>query len=423
MAELMMNQMPQASIIIPTWNGRAFIEDCLNSLLSQDYPDFEVIVVDNASTDGTADFVAEKYPTVRLIRNERNLGFSGGVNIGLAQAAGEILVLLNQDTLVEPTWLKELIQGMLTDDKIGIGGCKILDWSGEKIWHTGVVLDEERKFPILRGAGEIDQGQYEQPEAMPAVVGAAFAIRRELLETIGFLNEDYFFYLEDTDYCLRAREAGYKVMYNPRAVLRHYVGASLKNGSYRALYQFNFSRMLFLIKHFGPDWFCRIFVPAEKEYLKKPISLDEFKAHRHVFMNTSIQIAQGDPRYTSHLDTTSQRDMLRALADLRDSSLDILYNRSDWLHGAFGWDRADAWQLKAFEFESSMPVIGPLLTGIRRLWSSIAAKWIERNLIIQQNDVNNHQMILISTLISDIAMLNDQLIELSSRNANISDIK
>jgi GT2 family glycosyltransferase len=212
---------PLASVIILSWNGLNFIEACLEAVLSQTYLNIEFIVVDNASTDGTPELVAEKFPAIQLIKNERNLGFAAGMNVGLTQAKGDFLILLNQDTIVEPTWVAELIKGMVADKNVGIGGCKILDWSGEKIWHAGVIMADGDSFPLLRGADEIEEGQYNKNERMAAVVGTAFAIRRELLETVGLLDEDYFVYFEETDYCFRTRRAGYENMYNPKAVLIH----------------------------------------------------------------------------------------------------------------------------------------------------------------------------------------------------------
>ena len=95
----------KASVIVLSWNGMDYLEDCLKAVLSQDYAGFEVIVVDNGSTDGSADLVAERFPQVQLIRNERNLGFAAGNNVGLQAATGDVLILLNQDTVVQPGWL------------------------------------------------------------------------------------------------------------------------------------------------------------------------------------------------------------------------------------------------------------------------------------------------------------------------------
>lgn len=451
-----MTPAPLASIIILTWNGLDFIEACLKAVLGQTYPNFEVIVVDNASTDGTSNFIAQKFPSVQLIQNKKNVGFAAGMNVGMTTANGEFLALLNQDTIVEPTWLAELIKGMSADERVGIGGCKIFDWSGEKLWHTGVTFAKKRKFPALRGAGEKDEGQYDKVEVMKAIVGAAFALRRELLERVGLLDEDYYFYFEDTDYCFRARQAGYKVIYYPNSRLRHYVAASLKKDSYQVLYRFHFSRLLFLLKHYELDWFCKDFKEAEQEYLEVWPSLNEFKALRHAYMAVAVHIAQGLPRrrYTSSPKTFAAKDInrvLQTLAILRDSSLPSL-PELDIQKEPFSLDIRGDWSVKPLAFQSNIPIIGPVVAGFRRLWGNIAARWFEQNILQQQNVVNQaifdtfsmflwqsqhqfeqqfqqierlrYQIVaqerVISILEADVAALNEQTIELARQKGEPS---
>lgn len=434
----MMSHVNSASVIIPTWNGIAFVKDCLDALFKQTHAHFEVIVVDNASTDGTADFIADNYSKVILVRNDRNLGFAAGVNVGLRRATGEFLVLLNQDTVVEPDWLAELVTGMSSDEQVGIGGCKILDWSGEKIWHTGVTLAGDRKFPTLRGAWEVDEGQYDTEEYVESVVGAAFAIRRELLERVGLFDESFHFYLEDTDYCRRAQEAGYRIKYFPLAVLRHYVAASLKRDSYEALYRFHFSRLLFLLKYYELDWFCNEFMEAEEQYLKARPSLTECQALRHVYMDTALRIAQGGSSRMSYSKIDSAEDadkVLEALTTLRNRSFPSMPEPIQPLI----WEKTDDWHIEPLEFQSDVPIAGDLIAGVRQTWGNVAAKWFEQNLIHQQNVTNqeilsmflkhieqlqklSHQIdqlsSTMSTLQTDMTALSDQIIELTRRTSN-----
>jgi GT2 family glycosyltransferase len=124
------------SVIIPIWNGSEYLHACLDSLMAHDYPIFEIIAVDNASVDGSAELIARHYPQVRLIRNAVNLGFAGGCNAGLKAAQGDILVLLNQDVIVQPGWLRALVKA-LQKPKIGIVGCKMLYPDGRTIQHAG----------------------------------------------------------------------------------------------------------------------------------------------------------------------------------------------------------------------------------------------------------------------------------------------
>ena len=130
----------KASIVIPVWNGLRHLDSGLAALLCQDYPEFEVIAVDNASADGSADFIAQQYPSVRLFKNSHNLGFSGGCNVGLRAAVGDILVLLNQDVVVRPDWLSALVQSF-DDAAVGVAGSKLLQPDRRTLSHAGAYLE------------------------------------------------------------------------------------------------------------------------------------------------------------------------------------------------------------------------------------------------------------------------------------------
>jgi len=175
-----------ASIIIPTWNGLQLISACLDSLLAQEYSDFEIIVVDDDSTDGTADWVAKQYPQINLVHHSSNLGFCHACNSGLEQAKGDILVLLNHDTEVMAGWLAELVAVLATDSTIGIAGGKALYPDG-RIQHAGGYIDE-------RGAGEhygyleADDGRFDQVKDVDFITGATLAITRDAYEAVGNLD-------------------------------------------------------------------------------------------------------------------------------------------------------------------------------------------------------------------------------------------
>ena len=134
------------SVVIPVWNGRHHLRNCLDALQDQGVPDLEIIAVDNGSADGSAGFVAEHYPQVQLIRNERNLGFAGGCNTGLREARGSILVLLNQDTVVQPGWLAAMVCPF-EEKQVGVVGAKILEPDGSTLSHAGGYLE----WPLALG--------------------------------------------------------------------------------------------------------------------------------------------------------------------------------------------------------------------------------------------------------------------------------
>lgn len=148
----------KASIIIPVWNGRRHLPACLDALLAQDYPDFEIIVVDNASTDGSPDLIARNYPQVRLFRNAQNLGFAGACNIGMRAAIGDIFVLLNQDTFFGREWVSELVRAF-TETDAGVVGCKILSAFDHSLQHAGGSVHKVLGVPFHIGKDEpYDQG-------------------------------------------------------------------------------------------------------------------------------------------------------------------------------------------------------------------------------------------------------------------------
>jgi GT2 family glycosyltransferase len=262
-------RLSKASVIVLAWNGAAYLEPCLLAVLAQDYADFEVIVVDNASTDGSAELVAERFPEVRLIRNAHNLGFSGGNNVGLQAATGDVMVVLNQDTVVQPGWLAALV-GAFEDPAVGLAGCKILYPDGKTIQHAGGYL----LWPIAEGKhygiGELDRGQYDQAREVEYLTGAAMAIRRTVFERVGGFDEQFFpGYYEDGDLCLRARQAGFKVVYWPTAVVHHHEGGSYSQDPYKQHRLIFRNQVRFIFKHSSTDDIVGTFIPAMLDRLTR----------------------------------------------------------------------------------------------------------------------------------------------------------
>jgi GT2 family glycosyltransferase len=210
----------QASIIIVAYNAQAYLEKCLSSVLETSGARCEVILVDNASSDGSAEVAAQKFPHIRVIRNENNLGFGQGNNLGAQGATGQYLVFLNPDTLVEPGWLEALITALEDNPRAGLVTSKILllndperiNTCGNAIHLTGLT--------VCRGLRQ-SKDTFNQRESVAAVSGAAFAIRRELFEQLGGFDEDFFLYMEDTDLSWRARLAGWDCLYVPESMVLH----------------------------------------------------------------------------------------------------------------------------------------------------------------------------------------------------------
>ena len=213
----------KASIVIPNYNGQKYLGDCLDSLYRIDFPqeDYEIIVVDNASSDSSCEFIRSTYPEVLLIRVEKNLGFAGGCNLGISRSSGEYIVLLNNDTVVDANWLKELVAVADSDGDVAIVGSKLLFKEDPGRIQNAMSFITTRGDGGDVGSGQLDEGQYDSTREAMAACGASMLIRRALIEAIGALDEDFFAYYEDVDLCYRARLYGRKIVFAPRSVVYH----------------------------------------------------------------------------------------------------------------------------------------------------------------------------------------------------------
>lgn len=224
--------MTQITIIIPNYNGAAYIETCLDSLKKQTFQDFDICVVDNASLDGSAQIVEEKFPEVTLIRLSQNFGFSRAVNEGIRRTHCPYVILLNNDTRAEADFVRELYLAILKDEKIFSVGAKMLqmfkpdriDDAGDLYcalgWAFALGKDWEKKY-------------YEKETTVFSACAGAAIYRRELFEQIGYFDEFHFSYLEDVDVGYRARIMGYKNRFTPKAVVYH-AGSGTTGSRYNA---------------------------------------------------------------------------------------------------------------------------------------------------------------------------------------------
>ena len=224
----------KASIIVVNWNGKRFLEECLSALLAQTYSPYEIILVDNGSRDGSVDFVAERFPEVRIIENGENLGFAAGNNVAIRVAQGDYIVTLNNDTRAEPDWLEELVKAVETDPQIGMCASKMLFY-----YHTGVLNSTGISLDVAgiawdRRGGERDDGLEREPLEIFGPCAGAALYRREMLDEVGLFDEDFFAYHEDVDLAWRARSRGWRCMYSPRAVVYHvHSGTGLEGSAFK----------------------------------------------------------------------------------------------------------------------------------------------------------------------------------------------
>jgi GT2 family glycosyltransferase len=217
---------PAVSVIIPHLNGRHHLDDCFQSLRRQTFQNFEVLLVDNGSTDGTQAFVAAHYPEVRIIQLPHNFGFTGACNAGWQAAQGDIIILLNNDTEADPHWLAEVVATFERHPRAGSVASKMLLFDRRDHFHTAGDFYRVDGVPGNRGAWQPDVGQYEQEEMVFSACGGSSAYRQDMLAEIGFLDDDYFFSCEDVDLGWRANLAGWEVWYAPTAVIYHKLKAT-----------------------------------------------------------------------------------------------------------------------------------------------------------------------------------------------------
>lgn len=215
-----------ASVVVPNLNGAHFLEPCLASLARQTLAADDVIVVDNGSTDGSAELVRERYPEVRVISFAENRGFAAAMNAGIAQARAGLVAFLNNDAVAEPTWLEELAACLARHPAAAAATSKLL-LADEPGRLDGAGDGLTRSFlPYVRGHGELDDGRFGDEVEVFGASGAAALWRAPVLRELGGFDERFFAFYEDVDLSFRARLRGHEIWYAPRSVVRHTRGGT-----------------------------------------------------------------------------------------------------------------------------------------------------------------------------------------------------
>ncbi len=216
-----------AAVVIPNWNGRQDLPACLDSLREQTVP-IEIVVVENGSSDGSAEMLRMSYPDVTVLAQPVNLGFAGGVNVGLRYAmhrGHEYVALLNNDAIAAPTWVEHLVAEMSRDEGVGMVASKFLTMDGTRIDSTGECYSTWG-LPFPRGRGEERLDAYDAHTELFGASGGSTLYRTEMLRDIGLFDEDFFAYFEDVDLSWRAHLRGWRVRLAPAAVAYHRIGAT-----------------------------------------------------------------------------------------------------------------------------------------------------------------------------------------------------
>lgn len=274
---------PLVYIILLNYNGYKDTIECLESLEKITYKNYRIVVVDNASIDGSEKIIKNKFPEHIFIQAGSNLGFSGGNNVGIKyalQQGTDYVLLLNNDTIVEPDFLEPLVEEAEKSDQIGIMGGKINYYYDKNIiWSAGGYISDIKGCGYHYGIKEVDEGQYDEKREVTFLTGCIQLIKREVLEKVGLYDEDYFLYFEDVDYCYRTIKNNFKLVYVPTSKIYHKISASTGDESSLALYYNHRNRLLFIKKNI-------------KNFFKKSIILIYF------FMTRIIRIKKYNKKMT-----------------------------------------------------------------------------------------------------------------------------
>ena len=308
--------MYSTTIILLTYNSLKDLPECIPSLISQTYTNFEIIVVDNASTDETAKFIRTNYPQLKLIETGANLGYPGGNNVGFEHAQGDYIVVVNPDTLADSNWLAELIRPLEEDPSITVTTPKIGIYYDKDQINTCGNMPHYTGLTFCRGLhAPIDSCNIQ--EEVGAISGCAFAIRRQMLDHIQGFDADFFLYMEDADLSWRVRFAGGKIVYVPTSLIYHKFKLSiaawkhfyLERNRYMILLKNLDARTLLLL---SPGLVISEIVTMGHSVLNGPEYVqNKFKAYWWIIKNRNIVLDKR--RKTLAMKTISDKEFFRLL--------------------------------------------------------------------------------------------------------------
>ncbi|MFX0210926.1 MAG: glycosyltransferase family 2 protein [Candidatus Hodarchaeota archaeon] len=292
----MPHKLPLVSIIVLNWNGKNVIRQSLDSIRKLEYPNIEVIVVDNNSTDGSEKIISEEFSEFLLVRNSRNLGFAAGMNVGIRKAKGEMILLFNNDAVAHPRSLSILVNVALSDDAIGMASGLILYYEpSDMIWSLGCMFDLITGTIWSEGLGKkltetvIDNKPITD---VGYLSGCVLLVKKEVINKIGLIDEEFFVGGDDIDWCLRANRAGYGCILDPSAIIWHIGSYSVRQLPLKSYLERQKSDFRIILSHFPFPFlvsalFFQIFVMPPVElfiFRKSDVRLSErFRARVQAF--------------------------------------------------------------------------------------------------------------------------------------------
>jgi GT2 family glycosyltransferase len=241
---------PLVFIVILNWNSPNDTIASVESCLKLTWPNFRIVVVDNGSTDGSEDLLRSRLKDVEIIQSGSNLGYAGGNNVGIRHAmnnGADYVWLLNNDAVADPQALAALVEAMEADPAIGLAGSKIYyQQDPRRIWFAGGIWAKGRLRLRHLGAHKLDEGQFDELRETGSVSGCSMLVRSACVHDAGLMKEDYFLYWEDTEWCARAEEKGYKVLFVPGSRVWHKVSSSAGQSSFNQYYYYTRNGFFFL---------------------------------------------------------------------------------------------------------------------------------------------------------------------------------
>lgn len=311
--------MPLISVIILNWNGKQFLEPCLDSLAVQTCQDFETILVDNGSSDGSIEFIRERYPGVKLVVLPENVGFATGNNRGFDVSSGEFIVTLNNDTRVDPAFLAKLVAPVQANAGVGMVAAKMVNYYiTDEIDSVGLAV-AVNGLGYNVGVAQKDQGQFAQEAEVFGPCGGAALYRREMLAAVGFFDDDFFAYYEDFDLAWRCRLAGWKAMAAPEAVVYHVHSATSGEGSPLKVYLTHRNKWFVIVKNWPTSLLLR-FLPGILFYDFAALLLAMLRGRGYVALQARIALLRNLPKLHS------KRQQLRAMRKLSNNEIFQLFS-------------------------------------------------------------------------------------------------
>lgn len=320
-----MDKRPLVSIVIVNYNGQRHLKDSLPSILKTEYSNYEIILVDNGSIDGSVRFVTQNFPFIKIVHSKRNIGAAGGYNLGILNAKGKYVAVLNNDIEVDPEWLQPLVKILEESPDVAAVDPKYLNFYDRKKFDSSAAAGRYIDFVgncFTRGVGEEDRGQYDE---ITRIFTCCTMFRREVIEEVGLFDQDLFYGFEDADLCWRVILRGYQILYVPSSRIYHKVGGTSMSREKRHKPDFYFfwkrNRILILLKNYSGKTLLRLLPLALLEHLgyiiywsmerDKQYSLESLRALLWILKNFSTVWAKH--RFVQSIRKTNDREVMRIM--------------------------------------------------------------------------------------------------------------